>query len=188
MKTKVNKGHKRSDPNHYLTKSYAVWLVIVVLIIAIMALIFVPGQPGYWRNKAAIEKSSRKSIIAFRADGELSFVNKEGKLLTKINIEIARNEDEHMRGLMYRSSIPHDAGMLFKYDNEELRLFWMKNTYISLDIIFADKNKRIVTIRRFTEPLSIASISSNSPAQYVLEVNAGFTQKYGIHEGDRLEF
>ena len=93
-----------------------------------------------------------------------------------------------MQGLMYRQNLPENAGMLFIFTNEEPRSFWMKNTYISLDIIYINSKKEIVSIQKYTQPRSTYSIPSEKPAMYVLEVNAGFTDKYGIHPGDKIDF
>ncbi len=78
--------------------------------------------------------------------------------------------------------------MLFIMDREEIQSFWMLNTYISLDILFVDAEKRIVTIRPDTTPQSLDSVASDKPALYVVEVNAGFCKKHGISTGDRIEF
>jgi len=73
--------------------------------------------------------------------------------------------------------------MLFIFDDEELRSFWMANTPIPLDIIFADASGRIVRIQRNTRPYSHESIQSEYPATYVVEVNAGYTLRHDIKEG-----
>jgi uncharacterized membrane protein (UPF0127 family) len=93
-----------------------------------------------------------------------------------------------MRGLMDRFSLPDQAGMLFIFDNDEPRSFWMKNTYISLDIIFINSNKEIVSIQKYTQPRTTSSIPSDKPAMYVLEVNAGYCDKFDIKPGDKVEF
>jgi uncharacterized membrane protein (UPF0127 family) len=84
--------------------------------------------------------------------------------------------------------MPESAGMLFIFPQEEVRSFWMKNTYIPLDIIFVDASREIVTIQSNTQPLSTEPVPSYKPAKYVIEVNAGFTSKHNIKEGDRVEF
>jgi len=103
-----------------------------------------------------------------------------------LDIEIADDENERMRGLMDRLELPENAGMLFIFDGDEPRSFWMKNTYISLDIIYINSKKEIVSIQKYTQPKTTTSIPSEAPAKYVLEVNAGFTDKYGIGPGDRI--
>jgi uncharacterized membrane protein (UPF0127 family) len=78
--------------------------------------------------------------------------------------------------------------MLFIFENSEPRSFWMKDCYISLDILYINENKTIVTIHRNTKPQSEASIFSYKNAQYVVEVVAGFCDRFGINEGDFIQF
>jgi hypothetical protein len=106
----------------------------------------------------------------------------------QLDIEIADNDEERMRGLMDRQNLPDNAGMLFIFPNEEPRSFWMKNTFISLDIIYINSRKEIGSIQKYTQPKSTYSIPSEKPAMYVLEVNAGFTDKNGINAGDKIDF
>ena len=126
---------------------------------------------------------------AFKDDGQLVFVKHGTNATLKlIQIEIADNDAERTQGLMWRKYMPEDDGMLFIFDDEEPLTFWMKNTYISLDMVFADKSGNIVSIYPEATPLSEASISSGAPAKYVVEVNADFCEKYGINVGDKIEF
>ena len=81
-----------------------------------------------------------------------------------------------------------NQGMLFIFDDSSPRYFWMKNTYISLDIIYIDENFRIVSIQKTALPRSEESLPSEKPAKYVVEVNAGFTDKYKINKGDKISF
>ena len=125
----------------------------------------------------------------FIKEGELTFLNKtDKKSIIKIDIEIADNVLEREKGLMYRRSMPDTAGMLFIFEKSKPVSFWMRNTYIPLDIIFADENKQIVTIQKNTKPLSYESIPSYRKSMYVVEVNAGFCEKYGIKVGDYIKF
>lgn len=125
----------------------------------------------------------------FSKEGELTFLSKKGtnKIIT-IDIEIADTDYERTRGLMHRRALPADAGMLFIFDRAEVRSFWMRNTYIPLDILFIDERKRVVAIAKRTEPLSYTPISSLRKAQYVVEVNAGFCDEHGISLGDRIAY
>ncbi|MCX6256307.1 MAG: DUF192 domain-containing protein [Bacteroidia bacterium] len=125
----------------------------------------------------------------FKKEGNLSFIgSKTGKSKKDIDIEIADNENRQMQGLMYRKSMLDSQGMLFVFSKQQMQSFWMKNTFIPLDIIFADENGMIVTIQKNTTPLSEKSIPSFKPALYVVEVNAGFSDKYNIEEGDNIKF
>jgi uncharacterized membrane protein (UPF0127 family) len=101
-------------------------------------------------------------------------------------VEVARSDAERERGLMERTSLPLNTGMFFVFDREELVNMWMKNTFVSLDMIFADTEGRIVSIASDTEPMSLRIISSGVPAKSVLEVRAGTARRLGIRVGDRL--
>lgn len=125
----------------------------------------------------------------FVKQGELEFIKKEGKtVLKKVDIEIADNEEKAEQGLMYRKSMAEDRGMLFIFPKPEDHAFWMKNTLMSLDIIFIDSNKRIVNMYKNTTVRSLKSLPSLGPIQYVVEVIAGFTDKFGIKEGDKISY
>jgi len=123
--------------------------------------------------------------IPFDKEGVLSVVQNRDTLVT-IDIEIAETDSARQRGLMQRSSLPEKSGMLFLFPREQSRSFWMANTPLALDIIFASADSQIVSIAKYTTPYSSESVRSNAPAQFVLEMPAGFADSYGILEGDRL--
>ena len=102
------------------------------------------------------------------------------------SVEMATTEDERQKGLMYRRELADGKGMLFDFSPEQQISMWMKNTYISLDMIFIRADGRISRIAENTEPESTAIISSGGLARGVLEVPAGTAQKYGIAPGDRV--
>ncbi len=102
------------------------------------------------------------------------------------NVEVVREEKDRNRGLMYRKKLGDHAGMLFDYDPPQDVAFWMKNTYIPLDIIFIDAQGRIITIAAETEPLSLDRIPSNGVARGVLEIKGGLAAKRGIKVGDKV--
>jgi hypothetical protein len=102
------------------------------------------------------------------------------------SVEMATTEEEKTTGLMYRKELADGKGMLFDFSPEQQISMWMKNTYISLDMIFIRADGRILRIAENTEPLSTRIISSGGLAKGVLEVIAGTAQKYGIQPGDRV--
>jgi hypothetical protein len=102
------------------------------------------------------------------------------------SVEMATTEEEKTTGLMYRKELPDGKGMLFDFSPEQQVSMWMKNTYISLDMIFIRADGRILRIAENTEPHSTKIISSGGLAKGVLEVIAGTAQKYGIAPGDRV--
>ena len=103
-----------------------------------------------------------------------------------VPVEIADDPDEHRRGLMWRESLAPGHGMLFVFPDQSPRTFWMKNTALSLDIIFLDTAGKIVAITEQTAPYSQRPISSRVPARYVLEVEAGFCRRHGLARGDKV--
>lgn len=103
-------------------------------------------------------------------------------------LELARDLPEQRRGLMHRRHMASDFGMLFIYDTPSPQSFWMKNTYLPLDILFIDDDLRIESIVHEATPLSTTPRASKGPAQYVLELRAGQSKKQGIRVGDRVTF
>ena len=108
-----------------------------------------------------------------------------------VYVDVANDPEEQSRGLMFRKSMEWNNGMLFVFEDVKYLSFWMKNTYIPLDMIFVDKDLRIVDIKEDVQPCPLQedicpSYPSKQPAKYVLEVNAGFVQQNGIRVGDIL--
>ena len=100
-----------------------------------------------------------------------------------ITVEVARTSEERRRGLMFRKKLGKNRGMLFVFPEEKVQSFWMRNTKISLDLLFIAKSGRIVGIIRKAEPMNEESLSVPTPAKYVLEVNAGFADAHGVKPG-----
>jgi uncharacterized membrane protein (UPF0127 family) len=167
---------------------YRLILIIFAVVIALMFIVFSIFKPIRKNTENRTSTNILNKATTFRKDGRLSFHLSGNLSPVNIDIEIADDEAERMRGLMDRISMPEFAGMLFIFENDEPRSFWMKNTYISLDIIFINSNKEIVSIQKYTQPQTTSSIPSDKPATFVLEVNAGFTDKYGINPGDKIDF
>ncbi len=106
-------------------------------------------------------------------------------------VELASTPAEQEHGLMDRTSMPADHGMLFMFQDDEPRTFWMKNTLIPLDMLFFDAAHKLVAIQADAQPCQADPCKlypSNSPARYVLELNAGIAAKLGLHKGDVITF
>jgi uncharacterized membrane protein (UPF0127 family) len=101
-------------------------------------------------------------------------------------VEIARDEASRARGLMDRRFMPADHGMLFEFDREAHEAFWMKNTYIPLDMIFISRAGFVTNIAANAEPLSERAIPSGPPCVAVLELNGGMAAKIGLRVGDKV--
>ncbi|MCB0718330.1 MAG: DUF192 domain-containing protein [Bacteroidetes bacterium] len=128
--------------------------------------------------------------VPFRTDGSLTFqrigANGELEAIQTISIEIADTDTLRMRGLMDRQHIPFDRGMLFIFPFAETQSFWMANTQSSLDIMFVSSDSVINDIHKYTKPLSSAQVTGSDPAQFVVEVAAGFADNEGVNVGDRI--
>ncbi|HZX14659.1 MAG TPA: DUF192 domain-containing protein [Thermodesulfobacteriota bacterium] len=103
----------------------------------------------------------------------------------RVNIEIADNFEERAKGLMFRDRLPENTGMLFVFENEGNYPFWMMNMRFSLDMIWIDSDGKVVYVAKDVPPCSLScrAIDPNNNAKYVLEVDAGFADKYGVVEG-----
>lgn len=146
----------------------------------------VHGGGRTWRRPARLLPLLGACLLACRGE-PVVILHPSGGPSVKIAIELAITEDEKARGLMWRRELPEDRGMLFVFASEGRRVFWMKNTPISLDIIFLDDTGRVVHIARGTVPFSTAPIPSKKPARYVLEVKGGLSQRWGLQIGDRVD-
>jgi uncharacterized membrane protein (UPF0127 family) len=116
----------------------------------------------------------------------LEIVSKTG--VHVFSVEIADTEAAREKGLMFRKKLPEGQGMLFDFHQAQQVSFWMKNTYIPLDMIFIQGNGRILRIAENTEPLSLQLIPSGGPVLAVLEVIGGTARKLGMAPGDRVAF
>ena len=133
---------------------------------------------------------STGSGAATTPEPELSVVtiDASGGEKVEVRVEIADDVLEQARGLMYRTALAENRGMLFVYPDEEVRSFWMRNTLIPLSIAFIDSEGRIVDIQDM-KPLDDdpPHYVSAEPAQYALEVNKGFFEERGVEVGDRAK-
>jgi uncharacterized membrane protein (UPF0127 family) len=138
----------------------------------LVALCFLAGLPAVGGRLGAAELQT------------LEIASKNG--VHPFAVEMAVTPDEQARGLMYRKTLPEGQGMLFDFKRDQELSFWMKNTYVPLDMIFIRGDGRILRIAENTEPLSERLVPSNGPARFVLEVVAGTARKLGLAPGDRV--
>ena len=163
-------------------------VIIIAFTIACLTIIIFAYYYKQKKNKPT-SQSYKRYEVPFKKEGELLFIGKTNKdTINKIHIEVAENEQERTQGLMWRYSMADSLGMLFIFEKEKPQSFWMRNTYISLDIIFANEKFEIVTIQKYTQPLSDFPIPSDFPAKYVVETNSGFCDAHKIKVGDVLKF
>src|SRR3984893_2943970 len=130
---------------------------------------------------AALGSAGRLSAVELQP---LEIVSKTGG--HTFAVEMVGKPEEQARGLMFRRELPEGQGMLFDFQREQPATFWMKNTYVSLDMIFIRADGRILRIAENTVPLSETLVPSGGPVRAVLEVVAGTAAKLGIAPGDRV--
>ena len=111
-----------------------------------------------------------------------------GRAPVLVRVELARTPAERSRGLMHRKHLDREVGMLFLFEQPQQLTFWMRNTYVPLDMIFIESSMRILGIVENAEPLTDTSRSVPGQSQYVLEVNAGFSREHGFGPGTAVRF
>ncbi len=127
--------------------------------------------------------------ITFTKEGNLEIYRADtDSLLIQLDIEIAETEYETQTGLMYRDSMEDNQGMLFIFPDVAYHSFYMKNTKFPLDIIYIDEDLKVASIIKNAQPLDESSLPSEAPVKYVLEVNGGLSDLWGIQSGDRIQF
>jgi uncharacterized protein len=150
------------SPMHFLRRSAYALLVVLA-----GASLLVAQPPVRSAEQQTLEIASKSGVHVFA-------------------VELAVTDEERARGLMYRRSVPESYGMLFDFKRDQEVTMWMRNTYVSLDMIFIQSDGRIRRIAENTETESDKIISSGGPVRAVLEVVAGTAKKFGIEAGDRV--
>jgi uncharacterized membrane protein (UPF0127 family) len=105
-----------------------------------------------------------------------------------VTVELARTDPERARGLMHRTALAPDAGMLFLFDETSQHDFWMKNTLIPLDMIFISEDGRVTGVVARAVPGDLTPRTAGGPSRYVLEVNGGWAEAHAVGAGDRVRF
>lgn len=127
------------------------------------------------------------NAVACEAQPKVTISTKAGREVA-FQVEIADTPAKRSMGLQYRKELGSDRGMIFLFPAESPQAFWMKNTPIPLDMIFIDRERRIVGIVEQTVPFSLDTRSVAVPSQFVLEINGGLAKRLGIQAGDRVRF
>lgn len=178
MAKKANPKLKVTPAKPQKEKVKAAYKIIpAVLVVAVVLFLIISNL---------LKKKDTDSEYMFRKDGTLTFADSLGNVKAKIDIQIADDDFDRELGLMFRKSMEENQGMLFIFPQETIQNFWMRNTFIPLDMIFINSKSQIVTIRNADKTLSDQTYSSTAPAQYVLEVNLGFANKFNIKVGDKI--
>jgi uncharacterized membrane protein (UPF0127 family) len=160
----------------------------LLLVTLLGGLISLPGCTSDNPDAPSSNAPSDTTAIPFDKEGRLAVIQDRDTVVV-LDLEIAETDSAQRRGMMQREGFPNEtSGMLFPFDQERERNFWMANTPVALDIFFVNADSQIVNIAKYAEPVSADQIPSNGPAKYVLETPAGFADSYGILEGDRLRW
>ena len=135
------------------------------------------------------KRAIKTQPITFTQEGQLTITKAQtDSIVAQFAIEIAASEYEIQTGLMYRQTLQPNQAMLFIFPNAAPRSFYMKNTQIPLDILYIDENQTLVSFQKNAKPFDKTGLPSQVPAQYVLEINAGLSDKLGLEPGDRITF
>ncbi|MBI3579937.1 MAG: DUF192 domain-containing protein [Ignavibacteriales bacterium] len=182
------KSRKAFNPQTPPAPKKTNWLAVAgigALVVVLVSIVTV-NKTNHTPPIATAPTVAQPTSYEFMKQGELRFISAKDVFITAIDIEIAQDDSRRMLGLMYREKMAENRGMLFVFNEEEIRSFWMKNTILSLDMIFVNAHNEIVTIHKYTKSYSEESYSSDKPASYVVEVNAGFADKYKLKVGDKI--
>ena len=165
----------------YRLKSNISFSSMVIMVVTCMIMAGCKDEPS--------TSEVKKIEVKFKKEGDLSIKKATtDSLIATLEIEIADDDYQTETGLMYRSSMKDDRGMLFIFPDSDYRSFYMKNTQFSLDIIYLNEQLEIVSIQKEATPGDETSLPSEAPAKYVLEVNAGLADQWNLQKGDYIEF
>lgn len=145
------------------------------------------GAPASAKEPAKLSEPQANAGVA-RSAGPSVELFPVGRAPVLVTVELARTPAERQRGLMYRKALDAEAGMLFLFDGPQQLTFWMRNTYVALDMIFIEPTMRVLGVVENAEPLTETSRFVPGHSQYVLEVNAGFSRKHGVGPGTSVRF
>ena len=134
------------------------------------------------------KKGIKQTEVHFTKEGELTIYKKSDSTQIELDIEIAETDFDIQTGLMYRNNMEQNQGMLFVFDDEKERYFYMKNTKIPLDLIYINAANKIVSFQKNAKPFDESSLPSGAPAKYVLEVNAGLVDAWNLTVNDSIIF
>jgi len=153
-------------------------------LVAFVAIMLAVAGFSVWSNLARWQAADQARAQANRPVNELEIATAQGRHAFKV--DVMRTDAERAKGLMFRTSMPQDYGMLFDFESDAPVSMWMKNTYIPLDMLFILRDGTIHRIAQRTEPMSERTIPAGAPVRAVLEINAGLSEKLGIKPGDKI--
>ena len=137
---------------------------------------------------ASIALALMPALAACDPTPQVAIVAADNAKIAAVKVEVANTPDARELGLMYRNHMDDDAGMIFVFPSANTAQFWMKNTVIPLDMLFADSNGKVLGIVANAQPYSEALLGGFAGTLYVLEVNGGYAAKHHLVAGDELKF
>ena len=140
---------------------------------SIMILSLAAAPAAFAQDPAPLDFGAPEKLVILSETGAKTF-----------QVEVADTDKEQARGMMYRESVPEMTGMLFEFDRPKVATIWMKNTAVSLDILFVRSNGKILKIEHSATPYTLRNSSSEAPVAAVLELGAGQALELGIKPGD----
>lgn len=158
----------------------------ILVVVAILGLI-VPVV-GPWLGLRSTPKAKRIDNPSsfepkFSEEGFGAFLSNKGDTLASFRLELAETTTETTQGMMFRRTVPEGTGMLFIMPEERIQSFWMRNTYVPLDIIYLNEDGVVVSIQANAQPMNETPLPSEGPAKYVLEIAGGTAAALGITPG-----
>jgi uncharacterized membrane protein (UPF0127 family) len=170
-----------------MNKKYLAWIALAVAGIWIVSMVW-PSGSAFKRVNPNKQKPLQYEP-KFKYEGDLWVIHPEsGDTIKTLQIEFADTQRKIQYGMMYRKQMDPATGMLFLMDQRRPQSFFMKNTYVPLDIIFIDEDFSVVSIQKNAEPLNTKSLPSEGPALYVLEIYGGESDKIGIDKGTIIKW
>jgi uncharacterized protein len=157
-------------------------------LVTCLALALVAGQVIMMSGCARSDAGDRPEATPSPSQFPVVVLSPPGHPRAAVTVDIAHTPDQIQRGLMFRRSMPADHGMLFLMGEERVHSFWMRNTYIALDMIFIGKDMKVAGVVENTTPLTDDSRRVDTPSYYVLEVNAGWARAHHIGPGTPVRF
>lgn len=149
---------------------------------SVLAALFLLGAlcacPGQGPPPASAGGETEQGVVILRPPGST----------VRIQVEVARKPEERERGLMFRKHLEPRRGMLFVFEKQDIQTFWMKNTYIPLDMVFIDDSMQVVGVVENAEPLTTTQRKVDRPARYVLELKGGTAKEQTITPGTPVQF
>lgn len=164
------------------------WIALALLVAFGLWLVFTVLPKGVPSSKGGRLNHPAKAEPRFTKEAELSVLDSNNVLVSKFDIELAESMAEIQYGMMYRKSMDPKTGMLFLMGQERPQSFYMKNTYVSLDIIYINDAMEIVSIQKNANPLDETSLPSYKPASLVLELKGGLCDELGIQPGFKIKW